>query len=154
MANVTIDRVIHAPLSQVWASWDAFGDFAAFNPALKASRTLEGSPATGLRARRHCDMKDGKTFVQEEIVGYQPEAKLSIKVIKGNMPLKSAIAEVTFQAQGSNATRVRFAMDFEPKGIMGQLMTPMMKAIMRKTIANILAGNARYLKQPEMARAA
>lgn len=154
MTNVTLDRVIDAPLERVWASWDAFGDFDAFNPALKSSHILSGSAATGLGAQRRCDMKDGKTFVEEKIIGYEPQSKMVITVTKGNMPLKSAIAEVTFQAEGPSATRVRFAMTFEPKGVMGHLMAPMMKVMMRKVVTNVLAGNADYLKHPAMAQAA
>ncbi len=154
MTNVTLDRVIHAPLDRVWASWDAFGDFDAFNPALKSSHLLHDSAASGLGAQRRCDMKDGKTYVEENIIGYEPEAKMVVAVTKGNMPLKSAVAEITFQAEGPSATRVRFAMDFEPKGLMGHLMAPMMKAMMRKVITNVLAGNADYLKQPALAEAA
>lgn len=155
MAKVSVERLIPAPVEQVWASWDAFGDIAKFNPGLKASRLLEGSAASGLGARRHCDMKDDKTFVREEITEYQPEKCMVIKIIDGNMPMKSAHATVTLEPRQGEATMLRFDMEFEPKmGVVGQLMVPMMKGMMRKTIEKILAGNANYLAQQALPQAA
>ncbi len=151
--------MIPAPVEQVWASWDAFGDIAKFTPGLRASRLLEGSATGGLGARRHCDMKDGKTFVREEITDYQPEKRMVITIIDGNMPMKSAKAIVTFERRGASTTLLGFDMEFEPKmGGVGQLMLPMMKAMMkammRKTIEKILAGNADYLSKHTLAEAA
>lgn len=155
MAQVSVERLIPAPVEQVWASWDAFGDIAKFNPGLKGSRLLEGSADSGLGARRHCDMKDGKTFVREEITEYLPEKKMVITIIDGNMKLKSAEAIVTLEAHQGNATLLRFDMAFEPKmGVVGQLMVPMMKGMMRKTITKILDGNADYLAAQPIAQAA
>jgi uncharacterized membrane protein len=54
----TIDKqvVVNAPIDQVWASWDKFGDIQDFNPNLNSSKLLTGSISTGVGAKRQCDL--------------------------------------------------------------------------------------------------
>lgn len=93
-------------------------------------------------------MKDGKNFVREEIVDYVPQQRMAIKIYDGTMPMKSALATISFKALSDQVTEVSFDMEFIPKmGVIGLMMVPMMKGMMRKTIQGILSGNADYVEQ-------
>ena len=100
MARVIVRKTVNAHVSRVWDSWDAFGDIDRFNPHLKRSFLLPDSSATGLGAKRQCDMADGKNYVREKIIGYQPERRLEIDFFDGTMPLKSAKATFDFRETG------------------------------------------------------
>jgi hypothetical protein len=72
MARVVVEQIFKSPISDVWKSWDKFGDIDAFNPNLKRSFLLEGSHSTGLGATRQCDLADGKNYIREKIIAYSP----------------------------------------------------------------------------------
>ncbi len=147
MARIAVQRVIDAPLSEIWATWDAFGDIDKFNPGVRKSRILEGSANSGLGARRQCDLSDGRNYVREEIIDYVPQCRMTVLITEGTMPLKTAQAAVSFEPRGANSTLVRFDMSFQPKmGLIGLMMVPMMKMMMRRTIVEILDGNARFVE--------
>lgn len=94
------------------------------------------------------DMADGKNFVREQIVGYQPQRKIEIDVYDGSLPLKSARASFDFREKGAGRTEVSMTMDFVPKfGIIGALMIPMMKPQFRKMLKSMLDGNAAYVER-------
>lgn len=160
MAKVTVNRKIKAPLKEVWASWDDFGNIYKFNPALKHSKLLETRKAdSGIGTQRHCDMADGKNWVEEEITEYQHEKKIKLIIFKGSMPLKTAAATIEFRKNGAKETEIDFTMEFSPKfGLLGQLMVPLMKPQFKKMIDGMLDGNDRFVTQgilanPEPAQA-
>ncbi|MEE8296078.1 MAG: SRPBCC family protein [Sphingomonadales bacterium] len=161
MAKVTVNRKIKAPLKEVWASWDDFGNIYKFNPALKHSKLLEaGTANTGLGTQRHCDLVDGKNWVQEEIIEYQPEEKIKLVIFNSTMPLKTAVATIEFRKNGAKETEINFTMEFSPKfGLLGQMMVPLMKPQFKKMISGMIDGNDRFVTQgilanPEIAQAA
>lgn len=155
MAQVSVAKIIDAPIANVWATWDAFGDIYKFNPGVRRSRLLENSAETGLGAKRQCDLTDGKNYVREEIVEYIPQKRMKIRIIGGTMPMKCADAIISFSAHKSHTTRVQFDMNFEPRpGLLGRMMVPMMKVMMRKSIIRILAANDGYLRGPTLAHVA
>lgn len=150
MADVTVKRIVNAPVSDVWASWDDFGDIARFNPNLKGSRLLSGSSETGQGARRQCDMADGKNYLLERIVGYTPEKEMVVDIYDGTMPLKSAKATLRFVSTTANRTEVSMRMEFVPKmGLLGKLMIPMMKPQFRKMLQGLLDANAAFVERGE-----
>ena len=63
MTKIVVEEIVAAPLDQVWQTWGDFGVIARFAPNLKRSFLVEGSAKTGLGAKRHCDLADGKTLV-------------------------------------------------------------------------------------------
>lgn len=147
MATVTVKRSIRASLAKVWASWDDFGNIYKFNPNLQGSHLLERSPETGVGARRQCDLADGKNYIREKVVGYEPERHLSIDIYEGTMPLKSAKADFTFRQEGAEQVTVTMTMHFVPKfGLLGALMVPMMKPKFRSMLQAMLDGNAAYVE--------
>ena len=150
MARVTVTKTVKAAVSDVWKSWDAFGDIDRFNPQLKRSFLLQDSSPTGLGAARQCDLADGKNYIREKIVGYEPERKLEIDIYEGTMPLKSARATFDFREQGTSQTEVSMTMNFVPKfGLLGALMIPMMKPQFKKVLQSMLDSNAAYVERGE-----
>ena len=147
MATVSVNKRVKAPITDVWASWDDFGNIYKFNPSVKHSELLDtGKASTGLGARRHCDLVDGKTWVQEEIIDYQPQSKLKVVIFDGNMPLKTAVATFAFKRAGKDETDIDLTMEFIPKfGPIGQLMVPLMKPQFKKILGEMLEGNALYV---------
>jgi len=155
MANVTVNRTIAAPVEQVWASWDDFGNIYKFNPNLNHSRLLDSNLPTGIGAKRQCDINDGKNWIREEVMDYIPNRTLKIKIYEGTMPLKRAIATLTFQPITAHQTEVTMSMDFEPKlGLLGKIMVPMMKLKFKGMLNALLAGNDAFVTQGQLANAA
>ena len=154
MANVTVTRTVNAPIDQVWPSWDDFGAIAKFNPNLNGSNLINNSQGSGLGAMRQCDMSDGKNYIREKVVEYQPHQKLVIDIYDGTMPLKRALATFNFKTRGQK-TDVTMSMDFTPRfGLLGKLMVPLMKPQFRKMMASLLKGNADYVETGKEVRAA
>lgn len=147
MAKVTVERTVNAPVAKVWEAWDDFGNIARFNPGIAASRLINNSAETGLDAQRQCDFTaDGKQYIRERVIGYQPQKQLRIDIYEGTVPLKEAQATIDFEALGPEQTRVRFTMEFTPKmGLLGTLMVPMMKTKFAKMLGGLLDANAAYV---------
>lgn len=146
MPTITTKKIVNAPVEEVWESWDDFGNIDKFNPSINASRLL-GGDATGIGARRECDLKDGKNWVRERIVDYVPSKRLRIDVYETSMPIKKMVATLTFRSIADNQTEVAFTAEFEPKmGFLGKLMAPLMKRQFRPMLASMLDGNADYVE--------
>lgn len=156
MAEVTVTNVVNAPVSEVWASWDDYGNIVRFNPNLKGSHLLLDGKATGLGAKRQCDLADGKNHIREEIVGYTPLREIVVDIYDGTMPLNSAKATIRFDQQGVSRTKVTMTMEFTPKmGLLGKAMIPIMKPMFRKMLNALLVANAAFVERgEEVARAA
>lgn len=147
MQTIKIEKIVNAPIDEVWASWDDFGNIYRFNPSISASRLL-GEDPTGNGARRECDMKDGKNWVRERIVDYVPLKKMRIEIYESSMPIKTMLATVALRAISDETTEVEFTAEFEPKmGWLGKLMAPLMKRQFRPMLASMLDGNADYVEK-------
>lgn len=147
MPKVTVKQTVNAPIDQVWASWDRFGDVADFNPNLAASRLIAGSAPSGRGAMRQCDLKDGKNHIRERIVDYDPGRRMVVDIYEGTMPLKRGIATVELKAAGPARTEVSMTIDFLPKfGLLGLAMVPMMRPQFRRMLTQLLASNASFVE--------
>jgi len=147
LAEVIVKSVVHASVSEVWASWDDFGNIERFNPNLKKSFLIESSKKTGLGATRQCDFSDGKNYIQERIVEYIPQKKMVVDIYNGTVPLKSATAKIELNPMNNNTTQVIFTMNFVPKmGLLGRLLIPLMKPQFRKDISKLVDGNKAHVE--------
>ena len=147
MAIVIVEETVNAPVTEVWASWDNFGDIYRFNPNITGSHILDGSAKTGPGAQRQCDL-DAKNYIRERIVGYEPERKLVIDIYEGTLPLKSAKATFDLTPLGPDRTKVVMTMEFHPKmGLLGRLMVPMMKPKFASMLQALLAGNRAFVER-------
>ena len=155
MAKVTTKRIIEAPASEVWESLDDYGGIAKWNENLAGSRILPGSAETGLGAKRQCDLKaDGSEYLRETINVYQPGRKLGLVIDDTTMPMKGATCLFEVRPISANRSEIKFSMEFTPPmGLIGRLMLPMMKPMLRGKMAKALEGNANYVTKGQMAHA-
>jgi len=152
LTKIIVEEFVNAPIEEVCKSWDDFGAIARFAPNLKKSYLLEGSAKTGLGAKRHCDLADGKNYLQEEIIEYIPNERLVIDIFDGSMPMKSGTAAFDLKSLGSNHTKVTMTMDFVPKfGVAGKVMMSAMKPKFRSLLQSMLKGNADYVQDGKIA---
>ena len=155
MKTVKVEEVVEAPIEQVWASWDRFGEVARFHPGIKASRLLAGSNLTGLGAQRQCDLSEGgKQFVRERIVAYEPPHRMVIDIFEASVPIKSATATLKLAPIGTDRTKVSMTMAFKPGlGPLGLLLGPMMKLQFKSMLGKVLKSNGMFVtKGIEVAR--
>lgn len=147
MAKIILKQIYNAPASDVWKSWDNFGDIQIFNPNLSASSLVNASPQSGLGAERRCDFSDGKNHILERITFYKEGESMEIDIYGGTVPLKRAVARISLKSLSSFRSEVTFTMDFTPKfGPLGILMIPLMKAQFRGAIRKLLAGNKAFVE--------
>ena len=156
MAQVILSRRVNASMTEVWASWNDFGNIYKFNPNVSDSRLLtDESTPTRVGTRRQCDLTDNKNWIREEIIGHQPTQSLTIAVYESTVPVKSMIVKFEFEEISEHRTRVRLTADFEPKfGVLGQLMVPLMKKQFARMLGAMLDGNAAYIERDESLSAA
>ncbi|WP_104017927.1 SRPBCC family protein [Roseovarius nitratireducens] len=146
MAPVTLKQTVDAPLAAVWESWDRYADVHSFHPGIENSYLVENSRSTGLGAKRRCDFVGGKNYILEEIVAYEEQRKMTLKIYDGNIPLKVAFVTFTFKPLGSKRTEITATARFTSKfGPLGLLLRPIMREQLGKGLTELLAGNAAYV---------
>lgn len=148
MQTINIRKIVNAPIENVWASWDDFGNIYKFNPGVDESRLLGGDGTThGRGTRRECELADGKNWVREKIVDYVPGKKMTIDVYEASLPLKTMVATIELRPISAQQTEVQMTTSFEPKmGFLGKLMAPLMKRRFQPLLAALLDGNATYVE--------
>jgi uncharacterized membrane protein len=157
MAKVIVSKRVDASIAEVWASWDDYGNIDRFNPSITRSYLVtDDTQPTRVGSKRHCDLADGKNWLREEVIAYEPKQSLKIDIYDGSMPLNSAVATFEFESIAPERTRVRMTMEFEPKfGVLGRLMEPLMKRQFAPMLQAMLDGNAAYVERGvEVPRAA
>ena len=116
------------------------GNFASWNPTIKASRQLTaGDPANGMRYE--WDLK-GFGTVKQELQEFEPCRRLRI------VPLMKQMGgghRFTLRDLGGS-TRVDHELEMVPKGVY-KLMTPMMKSTGRKNLDATAAALKRRVEQ-------
>jgi len=148
MVTITVHKTVNAPVSALWESWDDYANIADFHPGLSASRLLDGQQETGMGALRQCDFTDGKTFLKERITGYEKNKRMVLEIFDTNAPIRNAHAIFEFQAVGGERSRVTMTMIFTPKmGLLGRLLTPIMRKQFTKGLNDLLASNAAHVEQ-------
>ncbi len=147
MVTITVQKVVDAPMNAVWESWDDYANIANFHPGVHSSYLLGKEKETGLGALRQCDFTDGKTFLKERISEYELHKKMTVDIYETNAPIKDAKADFEFDSVDLNQTRVTMTMVFTPKmGLLGKLLTPIMKKQFTKGLQGLLDGNAEYVE--------
>ena len=147
MAQISVNRTINARVDRVFSTWvDEYPDIYKFHPGLAYSEVK--TPAqTGVGADRICYMKDEKNWVKEKIVSVEQDRSLVLDVHASSMPLKSARIYYRFEAASNDHTKLTITIDFKPSmGLLGALMSPMMKTQFRKLVTALLEANATYVE--------
>ena len=102
MGSFAIETKIEAPVTEVWQALGEIGDIYRWNPGVRASHTTSEQEA-GLGATRFCDL-GGKNFLDEEVVLWQPNEKLTMRITGTNLPF--ATADIRFTLRPENDTTV------------------------------------------------
>ncbi len=149
METVTVSKLINAPIADVWASWNNFGNIFKFNPSVSSSRLLSDENApTGIGTRRECELSDGKNWLREKVVEYEAMRRLKIDVYESSMPVKSMYATFDYRETADGGTQVTMTNEFEPgMGIVGKLMAPLMRRRFQPMMEALLDSNAEYVEQ-------
>jgi len=79
---------------------------------------------------------------------YEPGRKLGLVIDDTTMPMKGATCLFEVRPLGPNRSEIIFSMDFTPPmGLLGRLMLPMMKPMLRGKMAKALQGKDAYVTQ-------
>lgn len=120
MGNFATKIVIKAPVTKVWQVLSATGDIHYWNPGVKASRTTS-KQTEGVGATRFCDL-GGKNYLDEEVVVWQPNEKLTMRITGTNLPFAAADVHFSLRAN-DNDTQVTVSPLYKLKyGVIGELM--------------------------------
>ena len=111
---------IHASKGDVWNVLANIGSIAQWNPGVVESR-MTTSGELGLGAGRRCEL-GGKNYLDEDVIEWEPEKKLTMRIMGTNLPFKRA--DIRFSLEGSDReTTVAVSPDYELKfGLVGQLL--------------------------------
>ena len=126
MTTINASRIIPFPKQKVWKVLADFGNIQNFNPAVIKSFSHEG-PATGLGAKRHCDLAPFGS-VDEEITEWEEGTRLKAYIYEGKKmpPIKNMYG--TFHLmEVDGGTEVHFEIEYKMKlGLLGDMMNGMM----------------------------
>jgi carbon monoxide dehydrogenase subunit G len=147
MHTVSASRVIDAPSERVWQVLDNFGNVAAYNPGVDASR-LVTDVATGEGACRECVLSESGR-IEETVVDYRSGEGYTVEFTDvGSLPLASNTVDVSLHPVDADRTEVtmssRFAAKYGPLGWL--LATVVMKRRFRETFDDTLAGLDEHLR--------
>jgi uncharacterized protein YndB with AHSA1/START domain len=145
MSTFTRQTEISAPVSAVWAALADIGNIATWNPGVIESHNTTAE-TTGLGACRYCDL-GGKNYLHEEVVAYEPENRITMRITETNLPFQQADIQFDLQPAGDH-TLVSVSPMYKIKyGPLGSLMDLVM---VRRTYAqgmdNLLAGLKDYVE--------
>lgn len=146
MHTVSVSRVFHAPLDEVWNALDDFGGIWKYNPGVESSRIVNDI-ATGEGARRECLFYDGER-IEETIVDYEFEERYTVELTDvGPYPLHSSRVDIEITASDDHHTEVTMTGRFHPKyGPLGWAMAKMkMIPTFEERFEAVLEGLATHL---------
>lgn len=102
MLNVEVTRFIDGPRDEVWRTYTDHVEFWSFMGSAKIERKGDDDPnGTGcIRV-----LGRGRLAAREEILDFEPPARLTYRVLEGSPPITNHLGEVFFEEEG-NGTRV------------------------------------------------
>jgi uncharacterized membrane protein len=98
---------VDAPLSRVYNQWTQFEDFPLFMPGVKAVSQIDDT-----HVHWSAEIMGRDLEWDAEITEQQPDKRISWRSISG----KGNAGTVRFEPMGTNRTRVRLVMAYEPEG--------------------------------------
>ena len=142
MTVFTRDIVIEAPVGEVWKVLADIGNIHLWNPGVLSSQVTTPK-STGLGACRHCNL-GGKNYLDEEVVEWDVDKRLTMKVNKTNMPFKSVDVHFTLHSK-NGSTVVTVSPEYEVKyGMLGKIMDLL---VVRRTYVRAMDELLNGLKQ-------
>ncbi|HZP43752.1 MAG TPA: SRPBCC family protein [Candidatus Binatia bacterium] len=129
--HVTEGRVA-APRPAVFAAFADAGGWKAWFPRLRDAR-YTSRPPYGVGTTRVADV--GGTRWQEEMIAWDPDARLAWTVTGASVPFATALVESWDLADAGEGTRVRWTFALEPR-LLARLGAPFAP----RALARVLAG--------------
>lgn len=134
--------------------WDLLADFENidfFNPNLSRSFLLTKDAEIGVGTKRQCDLSDGKNFIQEEILEWQPGEYYLIDIYNGTMPVKNAKTKLGVIPSAQGGSQVYMEFSYDPKfGPIGKVMDIlMMRRMMSGLLQKVVDGLAEKANEAE-----
>lgn len=125
--------------------WDLMADFANidfFNPNLSRSFLLNEGAEIGVGTKRQCDLTDGKNYIQEEVLEWQPGEYYVIDIYNGTMPVKNAKTKLGVLPTSDGGSQVYMEFSYDPKfGPFGSIMDfVMMRRMMSGLLQKVVDG--------------
>lgn len=132
MRSIHVSRQMTAPPERVWAVLADFPNISDWNTGVKASHATTDA-TDGVGARRHCDLAP-LGAIEETIAEWEEGSRLVITIDSAEkLPIDHGIA--TFSIEGDTTT---VDYDFEPAGIVGRMMGPMLSRQLTKGFTGFL----------------
>ncbi|MEM7119063.1 MAG: SRPBCC family protein [Chloroflexota bacterium] len=143
--NFSTDVTIDAPITAVWDTLADIGTIARWNPGVQESHTTT-EQTEGVGACRYCDL-GGKNFLDEKVVIWEPNERLTMRVTNTNMPFQSVDIHFYLQENGAG-TKVTVAPEYTLKyGVVGRLLdTLFVHNTYKKGMGSLLGGLKEYVE--------
>lgn len=151
MTNLKAQIEIAATAQDAWAVLADMGNVKNFHPFVEDSY-YTSHEKSGTLAVRICEFYNGMVL-KESAVGWEDgkELTLAIEIEEGQKPPIDNIKSV-FEVEpiDSTTTRVSMVMSYDPKGLMGKVMDPLMiRSEYSKIMPAILQGLKHHLETGE-----
>lgn len=145
MGTFTIEQFIKAPVAEVWDALANIGEISQWHPGVKESH-LTGEASAGLNASRYCDFGGGN-FADEKVVEWQEGERITMRVVKTNLPLESADIRFTLR-ETNGGTQVKLSPEYKFKyGFLGSILDRVYgRKTYRKGMEILLSGLKTHLE--------
>ena len=140
MSGFTREIKINAPVEQVWEALGDIGSISRWNPGVVRSHVTTTDKATGVGAGRYCDL-GGKSYLDEEVVEWEPGKALTMRVIGTNLPFQTA--DIRFRLKPEhNGTVVTVLPEYRLKyGLAGRILDVVfVRHMYKRGMTGLLAG--------------
>ncbi|MEM7029202.1 MAG: SRPBCC family protein [Chloroflexota bacterium] len=146
MSTFEVTTTIDAPPDKVWQALADIGNIHQWNPGVVDSH-VNTEQMAGVGAGRHCNL-GGKNYLDETVVAWEDEKRLTMRIIGTNMPFKSADIRFTLLPQ-NEATEVTVSPIYELKfGILGQMMDAVfVHRTYKKGMGDLLDGLKQFVEK-------
>lgn len=146
-SSFSVSTIINADRAKVWDVLANIGEIHRWNPGVLHSK-VTGDLRSGLAAKRLCELP-GKRFLDEEVVVWEPQQRLTMRIVDSNLPFRSA--DIQFElthGPDEASTQVTVSPEYQLKfGSLGQLLNGLIVGpAYKKGMKDLLLGLKRYLE--------
>lgn len=111
MENVEVVKTIEAPLEQVWSRYTDHASWTRWAGLGKVRLAKEGvPPPNGVG----CVRVFTASGLHEEVTRFDAPRRMTYRIVKGIVPIKDHLGDVTFEADG-NGTRIVWRCQFNSR---------------------------------------
>ena len=142
MAHLRVTHSTTASPAACWALMSNFVNIDFFNPNLKSSHLLAGSPEHGVGMTRQCDLIDGKNYIREKVIDWQEGRSYTVDIYDGTMPVRKSKTTLGLSPRADGGTDLYMDFTYTPKyGPLGAVMNVLaMRSMFRALLKKVLTG--------------